>query len=132
MGVDRTCRGFIRSAAAALSAVVALGLVLTAAGSATFAASEADLAAAQANSRRPARRRAAVMIDTLFAMHTSGYFTWDGLVPGMGYDQVIIGGPGPGRGRGLPACPAKLRRLRHGGRDQRCDHAFRARRGADQ
>lgn len=53
-----------------------------------------------------------LMIDTLFAMraageaepaepivryldgerHASDYFTWDGLVPGMGYDAVIVGG----------------------------------------
>lgn len=53
-----------------------------------------------------------LMIDTLYAMHASGagdlatpivsyldeqhhasdYFTWDGLVPDMGYDQVIVGG----------------------------------------
>ncbi|WP_067479200.1 hypothetical protein [Actinomadura hibisca] len=53
-----------------------------------------------------------LMIDTLFALHASGdgalaapvaryldegghasdYFTWDGLVPGQGYDAVIVGG----------------------------------------
>ena len=53
-----------------------------------------------------------LMIDTLYAMHAAGngdlaapivsylddqhhasdYFTWDGLVPDMGYDQVIVGG----------------------------------------
>jgi hypothetical protein len=53
-----------------------------------------------------------LMIDTLFALHASGegpladpivryldderhatdYYTWDGLVPGQGYDAVIVGG----------------------------------------
>ncbi|UED87406.1 MSCRAMM family adhesin SdrC [Streptomyces profundus] len=53
-----------------------------------------------------------LMIDTLFALHASGdgaladpivdhlddqrhasdYFTWDGLVPGQGYDAIIVGG----------------------------------------
>ncbi|WP_460849298.1 hypothetical protein [Phytohabitans suffuscus] len=53
-----------------------------------------------------------LMIDTLYAMHASGdgdlatpitsyldegghasdYFTWDGLVPGMGFDAIIVGG----------------------------------------
>ncbi|MFC4056212.1 hypothetical protein ACFOY4_41560 [Actinomadura syzygii] len=126
--MDRTCRSSTWPAAAVLAAAVALGAAFAGPRTAALAADEAELAAAQANSRWLGRQLAAdgtlqnpnggilpdhgLMIDALFAMrasgegaratkivdyldggrHASDYFTWDGLVPGMGYDQVIVGG----------------------------------------